>query len=99
MNWSAADINQAQRRQTEPVAAPKPPRRVEVAEKQKEAAVAAVMSSAAKQYYVGPYQLAVANGTHYPGRSRVVIVGPASEALTAALVAAVESFNAKQAQP
>lgn len=46
----------------------------------------------AATHYIGRYQLNVANGTHYPGRARVVIVGPASEALTAALVAALTQF-------
>ena len=44
-------------------------------------------------HYIGPYQLAVANGTHYPGRARIVIVGPASDTLTAALVAALTQFT------
>jgi hypothetical protein len=50
---------------------------------------------AAAHHYVGPYQLTVANGTHYPGRVRCVIVGPASESLTAALVAALHQFTSK----
>jgi hypothetical protein len=45
-----------------------------------------------EQYYAGPYALQVANGTHYPGRARYVVTGPASEELTAALVAALHQF-------
>lgn len=44
-------------------------------------------------HYIGPYQLAVANGTHFPGRSRCVIVGPASDELITALTDALHQFT------
>lgn len=54
-----------------------------------------VKPAAEVTHYIGPYQLNVANGTHYPGRSRCVVVGPASDELTAALVAAITQLLEK----
>lgn len=52
----------------------------------------------AATHYIGPYQLSAANGTHYPGRCRIVVVGPTSEGLIQALAAALDSFS-KQPKP
>jgi hypothetical protein len=46
-------------------------------------------------YLVGPYALSVGGRLHaeqLPDRLRIVVTGPASEALTAALVAALTQF-------
>jgi hypothetical protein len=77
--------------------APKPPQRVDTGGTGREAARGAEWAPTNKpeQYYAGPYALQVANGTHYPGRARYVVTGPASEELTAALVAALHQFTSK----
>lgn len=45
-----------------------------------------------REYYPHPYHVQVANGTHYPGRVRIVITGPAAESLPPHLVAALQEF-------
>jgi len=51
---------------------------------------------AAACFYPGPYHVQVANGTHYPGCVRIVVTGPASEELPAALVAAITQLLNQQ---
>jgi hypothetical protein len=51
-----------------------------------------------RTHLVGPYALAVGGRLHaeqLPDRLRIVITGPASETLTAALVAALTHFTTK----
>lgn len=47
----------------------------------------------AETHYIGRYQLNVANGTHYPGRMRAVLVGPADADLIKCLTAAINAFT------
>lgn len=47
----------------------------------------------AETHYIGPYQLNVANGTHYPGRMRIVCVGPTDPKLIDCLTAALHAFT------
>lgn len=44
------------------------------------------------QHYIGPFQLTVANGTHFPGRMRAVVVGPADEGLLRAVLDAMKTY-------
>jgi hypothetical protein len=43
-------------------------------------------------YYLGPLHLQVACGTHYPGRMRCVLTGPADPGALAAVVAALRAY-------
>jgi hypothetical protein len=53
----------------------------------------------AAQHYIGPCQLTIANGTHYPGRMRAVLVGPTDEALLLAVLAALKTYYASCQKP
>lgn len=47
----------------------------------------------AETHYIGRYQLNVANGTHYPGRMRAVLVGPTDPKLLDYLTAALHQYT------
>lgn len=47
----------------------------------------------AETHYIGRYQLNVVNGTHYPGRMRAVLVGPADADLIKCLTAALSNYT------
>lgn len=47
------------------------------------------------QYYIGPYHIQVAPGTHFPGRVRLVLTGPTVEGLAEAVAAAIHQFHFK----
>lgn len=47
----------------------------------------------AETHYIGRYQLNVANGNHYPGRMRIVCVGPTDPKLLDYLTAALHQYT------
>lgn len=90
--WNSLDLSQKPAKvQRTPSPAPKEPREPAAAGRS-EIINTTPNPLPASQHYIGPYHLQVACGTHYPGRIRIVLTGPTSEELTAALVAALTEF-------
>jgi hypothetical protein len=93
VNWNAADLGQkGTATPRKPAAPPKEPRQPAAPA---ERPVFAPSPAGPQTYLVGPYALSVGGRLHQeqlPDRCRIVITGPASEELPAALVAALTQF-------